>query len=218
MALFGKKKTPKEIMKESTRKIKKEIRQIDRQIRKTQHEQKKLKSEMKKEAYNSVGATNRYNGMRALAKGVYHAQKQITSLYSTKAKLNCFVLQLKQAQQESNLNIHQQHLLVFGWTQENHGNLNIPQDIIEIFAMYYIIEKSPNRTTKILRLLSEIERMPALQPLAQQLRKDMFAGGLTIMCDPPVEDYWSEYDDYESHMDAEIDQVKYYLIKSLFQS
>ena len=33
-----------------------------------------------------------------------------------------------------------------------------------------------------------------------------------------MEDFLPDYDDYESDMDTQIDQVKYYLIESLYQS
>ncbi|BBN18960.1 charged multivesicular body protein 2A [Marchantia polymorpha subsp. ruderalis] len=80
--LFGKKKTPAELLRENKRMLDKSIREIERERQSLQAQEKKLITEIKKTAkQGQMGA------VRVMAKDLIRTRHQITKFYGLKSQL-----------------------------------------------------------------------------------------------------------------------------------
>ncbi|KAH7441738.1 hypothetical protein KP509_03G051700 [Ceratopteris richardii] len=88
--LFGKKKTPAELLRENKRMIDKSIREIERERQGLQAQEKKLIAEIKKAAkQNEMGA------VRVMAKDLVRTRHQITKFYGLKSQLQGVSLRIQ---------------------------------------------------------------------------------------------------------------------------
>ena len=79
--IFGKKKTPKELLRENKRQIDRAIRDIDRERMSLQSQEKKLIVEMKKMAKN-----NQNEAVKVMAKSLIRMRHNITKYYTVKSQ------------------------------------------------------------------------------------------------------------------------------------
>ena len=89
--LFGKQKTPKEMVRGWTGELKKEMRTLDRDSNKIKREEEKIKAELKKEA-----AAGNKNACTTLAKALVQSRQAREKLLLTRTQINSVVLTLKQ--------------------------------------------------------------------------------------------------------------------------
>ncbi|KAH7283274.1 hypothetical protein KP509_35G069800 [Ceratopteris richardii] len=88
--LFGKKKTPAELLRENKRMLDRSIRDIDRERQSLQAQEKKLIVEIKKTAkQNQMGA------VRVMAKDLVRTRHQITKFYALKSQLQGVSLRIQ---------------------------------------------------------------------------------------------------------------------------
>lgn len=88
--LFGKKKTPAELLRENKRMLDKSIREIERERQSLQAQEKKLIVEIKKTAkQNQMGA------VRVMAKDLIRTRHQITKFYALKSQLQGVSLRIQ---------------------------------------------------------------------------------------------------------------------------
>lgn len=91
--LFGKKKTPKEIVREQKRLIDRSIRELDRERMGLQRQEETLKAEIKKMArQNQAGA------VQVMAKDLVRTRAYITKFYKMKAHMQAVSLRLQTVQ------------------------------------------------------------------------------------------------------------------------
>lgn len=88
--LFGKKKTPAEMLRENKRMLDKSIRELDRERTQLQNQEKKLVAEIKKMAkQNQMGA------VRVMAKDLIRTRHSITKFYALKSQLQGVSLRMQ---------------------------------------------------------------------------------------------------------------------------
>ncbi|KAI5060878.1 hypothetical protein GOP47_0023383 [Adiantum capillus-veneris] len=88
--LFGKKKTPAELLRENKRMLDKSIREIERERQSLQAQEKKLIVEIKKTAkQNQMGA------VRVMAKDLIRTRHEITKFYALKSQLQGVSLRIQ---------------------------------------------------------------------------------------------------------------------------
>ncbi|KAG6545118.1 hypothetical protein Mapa_013443 [Marchantia paleacea] len=88
--LFGKKKTPAELLRENKRMLDKSIREIERERQSLQTQEKKLITEIKKTAkQGQMGA------VRVMAKDLIRTRHQITKFYGLKSQLQGVSLRIQ---------------------------------------------------------------------------------------------------------------------------
>jgi charged multivesicular body protein 2A len=88
--LFGKKKTPAELLRENKRMLDKSIREIERERQSLQTQEKKLIAEIKKTAkQGQMGA------VRVMAKDLIRTRHQITKFYGLKSQLQGISLRIQ---------------------------------------------------------------------------------------------------------------------------
>ncbi|KAL2608581.1 hypothetical protein R1flu_027154 [Riccia fluitans] len=88
--LFGKKKTPAELLRENKRMLDKSIREIERERQSLQTQEKKLIAEIKKTAkQGQMGA------VRVMAKDLIRTRHQITKFYGLKSQLQGVSLRIQ---------------------------------------------------------------------------------------------------------------------------
>ena len=88
--LFGKKKTPEELMREYKRGIDKTIRELERERVKMQNNEKKLIAELRK-----MAKTNQTDAMRLMAKDLVRTRAYCTKFYKMKAQMQAVSLKLQ---------------------------------------------------------------------------------------------------------------------------
>lgn len=90
MWLFGKKKTPAEMLRENKRMLDKSIRELDRERSNLQSQEKKLIAEIKKMAkQNQMGA------VKVMAKDLVRTRHSITKFYGLKSQLQGVSLRMQ---------------------------------------------------------------------------------------------------------------------------
>eukprot|EP00892_Ulva_mutabilis_P008332 jgi/Ulvmu1/5871/UM025_0133.1 len=87
--LFGKKKTPAEMLRENKRLIDKSIREIDRERNSLQTQERKLIEEMKKNAKNG-----QMDSVKVLAKSLVRNRQYVTKMHGMKANLQAVSLKI----------------------------------------------------------------------------------------------------------------------------
>jgi len=88
--LFGKQKTPKEIMRENQRLLQKSMREIDRERTSLQNQEKKIIIEIKKLAkQNQMGAA------KIMAKDLVRTRNQVQKFYKMRAELQAVSLRIQ---------------------------------------------------------------------------------------------------------------------------
>ena len=88
--IFGKKKTPKELLRENKRQIDRAIRDIDRERMSLQSQEKKLIVEMKKMAKN-----NQNEAVKVMAKSLIRMRHNITKYYTVKSQLQAVSMRMQ---------------------------------------------------------------------------------------------------------------------------
>uniref|UniRef100_A0A7S2Z1T3 Uncharacterized protein n=1 Tax=Chloropicon laureae TaxID=464258 RepID=A0A7S2Z1T3_9CHLO len=88
--LFGKKKTPKELLRENKRQIDRAIRDIDRERMSLQSQEKKLIVEMKKMAKG-----NQNEAVKVMAKSLIRMRHNITKYYTVKSQLQAVSMRMQ---------------------------------------------------------------------------------------------------------------------------
>lgn len=88
--LFGKKKSPKEILRENKRQLDRAIRDIDRERMSLQSQEKKLIVEMKKMAKN-----NQNDAVKVMAKSLIRMRHNITKYYTVKSQLQAVSMRMQ---------------------------------------------------------------------------------------------------------------------------
>mmetsp|Transcript_6769 Transcript_6769/g.23321 ORF Transcript_6769/g.23321 Transcript_6769/m.23321 type:complete len:227 (-) Transcript_6769:232-912(-) len=88
--IFGKKKTPKELLRENKRQIDRAIRDIDRERMSLQSQEKKLIVEMKKMAKN-----NQNEAAKVMAKSLIRMRHNITKYYTVKSQLQAVSMRMQ---------------------------------------------------------------------------------------------------------------------------
>eukprot|EP01061_Rhynchopus_euleeides_P042109 TRINITY_DN73529_c0_g1_i1.p1 TRINITY_DN73529_c0_g1~~TRINITY_DN73529_c0_g1_i1.p1 ORF type:complete len:213 (+),score=115.30 TRINITY_DN73529_c0_g1_i1:172-810(+) len=88
--LFGKKKTPEEMMREYKRGIDRTIRELERERVKMQNNEKKLIAELRK-----MAKTNQTEAMRVMAKDLVRTRAYCTKFYKMKAQMQAVSLKLQ---------------------------------------------------------------------------------------------------------------------------
>merc|ERR1712012_946560 len=91
-ALFGKKKTPEENVKDWTRNLRREERAIERQIRTIEREEQKVIRDMKMQAKKGVGN----DVLSILGKEVVKSRQAVKKLHASKARLSSVSMQMKE--------------------------------------------------------------------------------------------------------------------------
>jgi len=91
-ALFGKKKTPEENVREWTQNLRKEQRAVERQIRVIEREEQKVVRDMKLQAKKGVGN----DVLSILGREVVKSRKAVKKLHASKARLNSIAMQMKE--------------------------------------------------------------------------------------------------------------------------
>jgi charged multivesicular body protein 2A len=87
--IFGKKKTPKEIMREYKRNIDRTIRELEREKVKMGNEERKLMNDMKRAAKN-----NQMDAVKIMAKDIVRTRQYQTKFLKMKSQLNSVSLKL----------------------------------------------------------------------------------------------------------------------------
>eukprot|EP00761_Pharyngomonas_kirbyi_P011364 gb/GECH01011389.1/.p1 GENE.gb/GECH01011389.1/~~gb/GECH01011389.1/.p1 ORF type:complete len:212 (+),score=68.82 gb/GECH01011389.1/:1-636(+) len=98
-ALFGKKKSPKEIMREYKRGIDRTIRELDRERTKMQSQEKKLISDMKK-----MAKQNQMDAVKIMAKDLVRTRNYITKFYRMRAQMQAVSLRLQTLRSTQQMN------------------------------------------------------------------------------------------------------------------
>jgi len=88
--LFGKKKSPKEILRENKRQLDRAIRDIDRERMSLQSQERKLIVEMKKMAKN-----NQNDAVKVMAKSLIRMRHNITKYYTVKSQLQAVSMRMQ---------------------------------------------------------------------------------------------------------------------------
>eukprot|EP00300_Choanocystis_sp_HF-7_P035091 c48384_g1_i1.p1 GENE.c48384_g1_i1~~c48384_g1_i1.p1 ORF type:complete len:237 (+),score=64.84 c48384_g1_i1:51-713(+) len=88
--LFGKKKTPKEILRENQRALKKAIRELDRERTTMQANQTKIIADMKKAAKDGQMAA-----AKIMAKDLVRTRKYVTKFYAMRTQLQAVSLRIQ---------------------------------------------------------------------------------------------------------------------------
>lgn len=88
--LFGKKKTPREIMREHKRSIERTIRDLDRERERLQMQEKKLIADMKR-----LAKQNQMDAVKIMAKDLVRTRKYVSKFFKMKAQLQAVSLQLQ---------------------------------------------------------------------------------------------------------------------------
>eukprot|EP01079_Euglenida_sp_SAG-EU17-18_P012645 gene12645-2312_t len=88
--MFGKKKTPDEMMREYKRQIDRTIREIDRERVKMQQQEKTIMAEMKRNAKQ-----NQMDSVKIQATDLVRTRKYVTKFYRMKAQLQAISLNLQ---------------------------------------------------------------------------------------------------------------------------
>ncbi|KAJ7554460.1 hypothetical protein O6H91_06G141400 [Diphasiastrum complanatum] len=88
--LFGKKKTPAELLRENKRMLDRSIREIERERQSLQTQEKKLISEIKKTAKQG-----QMSAVRVMAKDLIRTRHQITKFYGLKSQLQGISLRIQ---------------------------------------------------------------------------------------------------------------------------
>jgi charged multivesicular body protein 2A len=88
--LFGKKKTPKELLRENKRQLDRAIRDIDRERMSLQSQEKKLIVEMKKMAKG-----NQNDAVKVMAKSLIRMRHNITKYYTVKSQLQAVSMRMQ---------------------------------------------------------------------------------------------------------------------------
>jgi charged multivesicular body protein 2A len=88
--IFGKKKTPKELLREYKRQIERTIRDIERERINMENQEKKTISEMKK-----LAQKNQMEAVKIMAKDIVRTRNYITKFYKMKAQLQSVALKLQ---------------------------------------------------------------------------------------------------------------------------
>jgi charged multivesicular body protein 2A len=91
--LFGKKKTPQEIMRENKRLIDRSIRELDRERSNMQRQEQRLIGEIKK-----MARSNQTAAMRIMAKDLVRTRAAITKFFRMKAQMQQVSLKLQTMQ------------------------------------------------------------------------------------------------------------------------
>lgn len=91
--LFGKKKTPEQMMREYKRSIDKTIRELDRERTKMQSQEKKLINDMKK-----LAKQGQMDAVRIMAKDLIRTRQYCTKFYKMKANMQAVSLRLQTLQ------------------------------------------------------------------------------------------------------------------------
>eukprot|EP00762_Andalucia_godoyi_P001860 ANDGO_06021.mRNA.1 Vacuolar protein sorting-associated protein 2 homolog 1 len=88
--LFGRKKSPKEVLRENKRLIDKSVRELERERMNLQRQEQRLIGEIKKAAkQNQMGAVG------VMAKDLVRTRNQITKFYRMKAQMQAVALQIQ---------------------------------------------------------------------------------------------------------------------------
>lgn len=88
--LFGKKKTPKEILREHQRNLNRSIREIDRERTALQNQEKKITVEIKK-----LAKQGQMSSVRILAKDLVRTRQNVTKFYKMRAELQAVSLRIQ---------------------------------------------------------------------------------------------------------------------------
>lgn len=88
--LFGKKKTPQELLRENKRMLDKAIREVDRERMQLQNSEKKLIMEIKK-----LAKQNQMDAVKVLAKSLVRNRHAVTKLYQLKSQLQAVSLRIQ---------------------------------------------------------------------------------------------------------------------------
>eukprot|EP00695_Tsukubamonas_globosa_P003348 TRINITY_DN588_c0_g1_i1.p1 TRINITY_DN588_c0_g1~~TRINITY_DN588_c0_g1_i1.p1 ORF type:complete len:212 (-),score=48.41 TRINITY_DN588_c0_g1_i1:60-695(-) len=91
--LFGKKKTPQEMMREYKRSIERTIRDLDRERAQLQAQEKKLIIDMKK-----MAKQDQMDSVKIMAKDLVRTRKYITKFYRMRAQMQAVALRLQTLQ------------------------------------------------------------------------------------------------------------------------
>ncbi|CAJ0931788.1 unnamed protein product, partial [Mesorhabditis belari] len=87
MGLFGKKKDPKEQVRELQRKMRQEMRTLDRQVYSIQREEQKVKNEIK-----AAAKKGDKDVCVILAKSLLQSRKAVSKIHKSKAEINSVVM------------------------------------------------------------------------------------------------------------------------------
>ncbi|KAL0489208.1 vacuolar protein sorting protein VPS2 [Acrasis kona] len=87
--LFGKQKTPKELMREYKRSVERSIRELEREREKMQQQEKKLIADMKR-----LAKQNQMEPVKIMAKDLVRTRHYVTKFYRMKAQLQAVSLKL----------------------------------------------------------------------------------------------------------------------------
>eukprot|EP01103_Thecamoeba_quadrilineata_P007975 TRINITY_DN17782_c0_g1_i1.p1 TRINITY_DN17782_c0_g1~~TRINITY_DN17782_c0_g1_i1.p1 ORF type:complete len:217 (+),score=52.80 TRINITY_DN17782_c0_g1_i1:47-697(+) len=90
MFLFGKQKTPKEIMRENQRLLKRTVRDIDRERMSLQNQEKKIIIEIKK-----LAKADQMNAARIMAKDLVRTRNQVNKMYKLKTEIQAVSLRIQ---------------------------------------------------------------------------------------------------------------------------
>ncbi|KAG1669499.1 hypothetical protein FOA52_015666 [Chlamydomonas sp. UWO 241] len=88
-SIFGKKKTPAELLRENKRNLDKAIRELDRERMGLQNEEKKIVTEIKK-----LAKEGQMDAVKVLAKSLVRNRKAVTKMYGLKSQLQAVSLRL----------------------------------------------------------------------------------------------------------------------------
>lgn len=91
--LFGKKKTPEQMMREYKRSLDKTVRELERERVKMQNQEKKLITDMKK-----LAKSNQMDAVKIMAKDLVRTRQQCTKFYKMKAQMQAVSLRLQTLQ------------------------------------------------------------------------------------------------------------------------
>lgn len=88
--IFGKKKTPQELMRQYKRQIDRTVRELDRERVKMQQQEKKLIAEMKK-----LAKDGQIDAVKIMAKDIVRTRSYVTKFYKMRAQLQAVGLRLQ---------------------------------------------------------------------------------------------------------------------------
>ncbi|KAK9818100.1 hypothetical protein WJX72_007167 [[Myrmecia] bisecta] len=88
--IFGKKKTPAELLRENKRMLDKAIRELDRERMAVQNQEKKLIAEIKKTA-----KANQMDAVKVMAKSLVRNRHAVTKMYGLKSQLQAVSLRIQ---------------------------------------------------------------------------------------------------------------------------
>lgn len=88
--LFGKKKNPREIMREYKRSIERTVRDLDRERERMQLQEKKLVGDMKR-----LAKQNQMDAVKIMARDLVRTRKYVAKFFKMKAQLQAVSLQLQ---------------------------------------------------------------------------------------------------------------------------